>query len=325
MRVLIVEDDDAIADPLAKGLEREGFDVDRVETGADALDRSATGDFDVVLLDLGLPDRDGFDVCRELRARSDVPIIVVTARGDEVDRVVGLELGADDYIVKPFGFRELVARIRAVARRAARPATTPSPARHGTAEHGSVVEVGTLTVDRRTRRVTVDGDEVALTPKEFDLLAFLAEDAGAVCTRQQHPRERLGPALVRARRRRSTCTSRRCARSSATRAGSRRCAASGSGSRPRRADGGAVKRRLLLSYLSHHRRSSSSCWRSRSACRTPTRSSAGSRAICSTTRSRSPSGRRSRSTGPTPAPASRRRAPSRRSPTGTTRTRVDAS
>ena len=191
MRVLIVEDDDAIARPLAKGLEREGLDVDRVETGTDALDHSATGDFDVVLLDLGLPDRDGFDVCRELRARSDVPIIVVTARSEEVDRVVGLELGADDYIVKPFGFRELLARIRAVARRRA-PVSTPlgddvafgNGTGHG-GEHGSVVEVGTLTVDRRTRRVTVDGNPVALTPKEFDLLAFLADDAGAVRPRQE--------------------------------------------------------------------------------------------------------------------------------------------
>src|SRR6476659_6978543 len=190
MRVLIVEDDDAIARPLAKGLEREGLDVDRVETGSDALDHSATGDFDVVLLDLGLPDRDGFDVCRELRARSDVPIIVVTARSEEVDRVVGLELGADDYIVKPFGLRELVARIRAVVRRrtpAAADDTAPVNGNgngngnghgngHGSEHAVSVVEVGTLTVDRRTRRVTVDDDPVALTPKEFDLLAFLADD-----------------------------------------------------------------------------------------------------------------------------------------------------
>jgi DNA-binding response OmpR family regulator len=174
MRVLIVEDDDAIATPLAKGLEREGLDVDRVGTGGAALGRVAEAPFDVVLLDLGLPDRDGFDVCRELRARSDVPIIVVTARSEEVDRVVGLELGADDYIVKPFGFRELVARIRAVARR------RPAPAAHTNAS-----EVGTLSIDRRTRRVVVEGVEVALTPKEFDLLAFLAEDPGAVCSRQQ--------------------------------------------------------------------------------------------------------------------------------------------
>ncbi len=114
MRVLMVEDEDAIAEPLARGLEREGFEVQRAATGEAAL--GADG-YDVVLLDLGLPDIDGFDVCRRLRARSEVPIIVVTARGDEVDRVVGLELGADDYIVKPFGFRELLARIRAVTRR----------------------------------------------------------------------------------------------------------------------------------------------------------------------------------------------------------------
>jgi DNA-binding response OmpR family regulator len=197
MRVLIVEDDDAIATPLAKGLEREGLSVDRVETGADALERSAAGSFDVVLLDLGLPDRDGFDVCRELRARSDVPIIVVTARAEEVDRVVGLELGADDYIVKPFGLRELVARIRAVVRRrtpAAADDTAPLNGNgnghgdgngHGSVHSVSVVEVGTLTVDRRTRRVTVGDDLVALTPKEFDLLAFLADDAGAVRPRQE--------------------------------------------------------------------------------------------------------------------------------------------
>jgi two-component system, OmpR family, response regulator RegX3 len=196
MRVLIVEDDDAIATPLAKGLEREGLAVDRVGTGSAALDRSAASAFDVVLLDLGLPDRDGFDVCRELRARSDVPIIVVTARSEEVDRVVGLELGADDYIVKPFGLRELVARIRAVVRRRTPAAGDDAPVNgngnangngngHGPEHHATPVEVGTLTVDRRTRRVTVDGDSVALTPKEFDLLAFLADDAGAVRPRQE--------------------------------------------------------------------------------------------------------------------------------------------
>ena len=181
MRVLIVEDDDAIAAPLAKGLAREGLVVERVETGNDALRRAAGPEpFDVVLLDLGLPDRDGFEVCRELRAHSDVPIIVVSARADEVDRVVGLELGADDYIVKPFGLRELVARIRAVVRRrGTRADAAPGEPR------GLETEVGALTVDRRTRRVRVDDADVALTPKEFDLLAFLAEDPGAVCGRQQ--------------------------------------------------------------------------------------------------------------------------------------------
>jgi two-component system response regulator RegX3 len=208
MRVLIVEDDDAIATPLAKGLEREGLGVERVETGADALTCAAAVAFDVVLLDLGLPDRDGFDVCRELRAHSDVPIIVVTARSEEVDRVVGLELGADDYIVKPFGFRELLARIRAVTRRRAprfeaghdldpslrpngeplsspaqRPPTTTAPATEIITE--LVTDVGELTVDRRARRVALGDVVVNLTPKEFDLLAFLAEDAGAVRSRQQ--------------------------------------------------------------------------------------------------------------------------------------------
>src|SRR4051812_48600359 len=158
MRVLIVEADDAIATPLAKGLEREGLAVDRVETGADALDRSATASFDVVLLDLGLPDRDGFDVCRELRARSDVPIIVVTARSEEVDRVVGLELGGDHYMDKPLGLRGRAARTRAVVRRP--PPAVPDDAA-GTNGHAnangnghavSIVEVGALTVDRRTRR-----------------------------------------------------------------------------------------------------------------------------------------------------------------------------
>ena len=171
VEVLLVEDDDAVAEPLARGLAREGFDVRRVATGADAL---AAPTPDVVLLDLGLPDIDGYEVCRELRARSAVSIIVVSARGEEVDRVVGLELGADDYLVKPFGFRELVARIRAVRRRIER-----------RPDEETVVSVRGLTIDDRTRRVTVDGEEIALTQKEYDLLAFLAADPGAVRTRSE--------------------------------------------------------------------------------------------------------------------------------------------
>jgi DNA-binding response OmpR family regulator len=173
VRILVVEDDDAIAEPLVKGLAHEGFDVERVATGAAALDRDALAS-DLVLLDLGLPDIDGYEVCRALRKRSDVPIIVITARGDEVDRVVGLELGADDYVVKPFGFRELTARIRAVARRAG-----------GRASEPAVVRVGALEVDVRGHRVTVDGRAVELTAKEFDLLALLASDPGAVRTRTE--------------------------------------------------------------------------------------------------------------------------------------------
>lgn len=171
MEVLLVEDDDTIAVPLAKGLQREGFTVRCVANAADAL---AAPEADLVLLDLVLPDLDGYEVCRRLRARSDVPIIVITARGDEVDRVVGLELGADDYLVKPFGFRELVARIRAVTRR-----RLPRP------DDLRPVRVGPLELDRRTRRVRMAGVDVALTAKEFDLLALLAEDAGAVLTRQE--------------------------------------------------------------------------------------------------------------------------------------------
>jgi len=169
MKVLIVEDEDAIAEPLAEGLRREGFEVERVGTGAEAL---AASEPDLVLLDLGLPDIDGFSVCRELRARSDVPIIVVTAKGEEVDRVVGLELGADDYVVKPFGLRELVARIRAVTRRG-----------RGTPRRDAV-RVGSLEVDERARRATYAGEELQLTVKEFDLLSLLASDPGAVVSRQ---------------------------------------------------------------------------------------------------------------------------------------------
>jgi two-component system response regulator RegX3 len=138
VHLLVVEDDDAIAEPLAEGLERVGFDVTRVATGEAALllgraaRPSAAERIDLVLLDLGLPDLDGLEVCRQLREASSVPIIVITSRGDESDRVLGLELGADDYLVKPFGFRELVARIRAVScpspigAMGPRPGSTPS-------------------------------------------------------------------------------------------------------------------------------------------------------------------------------------------------------
>ncbi len=173
MRLLLVEDDQAIATPLMTGLERQGFTVTWVQTGADALNAD-TGD--LVLLDLGLPDLDGQVVCRRIRDRSSVPIIVVTARSEEVDRVALLEMGADDYVVKPFGFRELVARIRAVLRRAGLEATEGQP----TVEHS-----GRVRIDRRTRHVTVDGHPVQLTPKEYDLLSFLTDDAGAVRTRDE--------------------------------------------------------------------------------------------------------------------------------------------
>jgi DNA-binding response OmpR family regulator len=176
VRVLLVEDDPTISDPLEAGLRREGFDVSVASTGGAALSAPPA---DLVLLDLGLPDLEGSEVCRRLRASSSVPIIVVTARSDEVDRVMLLEMGADDYVVKPFGFRELVARIRAVLRRSAQDSSvTPT-----------VIDVGSLHVDLRSRVVEFDGVPVALTPKEYDLLVCLASDAGAVKTREQLMRE----------------------------------------------------------------------------------------------------------------------------------------
>lgn len=171
----MVEDDDTIAEPLLKGLAREGFEAVRVSSGQGALGAIAAEGVDLVLLDLGLPDMDGFEVCRRIRASSAVPVIVVTARGEEIDRVLGLELGADDYVVKPFGTRELVARIRAVTRRTG-----------GRADPGrSVVTVGALEVDPRTRRARWEGEEISLTRKEFDLLALLAADPGATRTRDE--------------------------------------------------------------------------------------------------------------------------------------------
>jgi len=174
VHLLLIEDEDAIAEPLVEGLRREGFEVTRVATGAEALAAPAA---ELVLLDLRLPDMDGYAVCRALRARSDVPIIMVTAKGEEVDRVVGLELGADDYVVKPFGLRELVARIRAVSRRSERRGG-PGPLR-----------AGELEVDVPGRRATLSGRELSLTPKEFDLLALLAAEPGVVVDRKRILRE----------------------------------------------------------------------------------------------------------------------------------------
>lgn len=175
MHLLVVEDEDSIADPLVEGLLAEGFEVTRVATGQDALDAAPV---DLVLLDVRLPDIDGLAVCRTLRSRSDVPIIMVTAKGEEIDRVVGLELGADDYVVKPFGLRELIARIRAVARR--------SSGRH---EARETLVVGSLEVDVPARRAMIEGRELHLTLKEFDLLALLASEPGVVVDRQRILRE----------------------------------------------------------------------------------------------------------------------------------------
>jgi DNA-binding response OmpR family regulator len=166
--VLVVEDDPVIAQPLIEGLSRHGFEVEHVAYAAHV--GPAAGAADVIVLDLGLPDDDGLSVLREVRRTSDIPIIIATARGDETDRIVGLELGADDYVVKPFSVRELAARIRAISRRRR---TDPD------------VGGGRVTVDRSRRVATVDGSELDLTAKEFDLLVVLAEEPGRAVPRQE--------------------------------------------------------------------------------------------------------------------------------------------
>jgi DNA-binding response OmpR family regulator len=167
-RVLLVEDDLGIATQLVRGLVRGGYRVDHVVTGREAL---SWGEPDVVLLDLGLPDTDGVQVCRRLRGQSAAAIIVITARGEESERVLALDAGADDYLVKPFGLAELQARIRAVLRRI-RP-------------DSDVLRCGPLAVDLRRRKVSVAGADIALTPKEFDILECLAADPGRVVSRQE--------------------------------------------------------------------------------------------------------------------------------------------
>ncbi|HET6911661.1 MAG TPA: response regulator transcription factor [Mycobacteriales bacterium] len=166
--VLVVEDDPGIGAALVRGLEREGYGARWVNSCAEA---SRAKPADVVILDLGLPDGDGVDLCRRLHDDTGAAIIVVTARGDEPDRVAALDAGADDYVVKPFGFAELFARIRAVLRR-----TQPSD---------GILAVGPVTIDTRAHRVTVNGESVTLTPREFDILTCLASDPGRVFTRRE--------------------------------------------------------------------------------------------------------------------------------------------
>ena len=175
--VLVVEDEPSITGPLEEALSREGFRPVVASTAAEALEIAGRVKPDVVLLDVMLPDGSGFDVCRELRRDSDVPIIMLTARGDEADRVVGLELGADDYVVKPFSARELVARIRAVLRRLS------PPERDGAA--AAVLEVGDVRLDPSTRAATLSGEGLELTRREFDLMHALMRRAGALVTREQ--------------------------------------------------------------------------------------------------------------------------------------------
>jgi two-component system response regulator RegX3 len=173
--ILMVEDERSILEPLVEALQREGFDTEVAETAARARELAGRLEPDLVLLDVMLPDGSGYDICRELRAASRVPIIMLTARGEETDRIVGLELGADDYIVKPFSAREVIARIRAVLRRSEDHAERP----------GAPTAIGPLTLDPAKRSVTLDGGELDLTRKEFELLELLMSEAGSVITRER--------------------------------------------------------------------------------------------------------------------------------------------
>jgi DNA-binding response OmpR family regulator len=173
--VLVVDDEPMVRDVLERYLRKEGFEVDVAIDGDDALERAAAGNPDLVLLDLMLPKRDGYEVFGVIRERSQVPVIMLTARGEETDRVVGLELGADDYVTKPFSPREVVARVRSVLRRSAGP-TTSVPA---------TIELGDLTIDVARREVAVRGEPVRLTRKEFDLLHHLASHPRVTFSRTQ--------------------------------------------------------------------------------------------------------------------------------------------
>jgi two-component system, OmpR family, response regulator RegX3 len=174
--VLLVEDEHSFVEALTVGLKREGFRVQVARDGAEAIDLFESVRPDLVLLDVMLPKVSGIDVCRELRRRSQVPIIMVTAKGSEIDTVVGLEVGADDYVTKPYRLRELVARMRAVLRRRSSETTTTSS--------GEVLEVGDVRLDPERHEVEIRGDQVRLPLKEFELLEILLANAGRVLPRE---------------------------------------------------------------------------------------------------------------------------------------------
>ena len=180
--VVLIEDEASISEPLALALQGQGFEVHVAGSGGEGLALVRSAQPDLVLLDLALPDMDGREVCRTLRAASHVPVIMLTARGDETDRVVGLELGADDYVVKPFSMAELTARMRAVLRRAA-VAAAPAPA-EAQAEPAPTLVIGDVVLDERTWAVSLGGQAVALARREFELLRLLMQNAGTVMKRE---------------------------------------------------------------------------------------------------------------------------------------------
>ena len=186
-RILVIDDDLDLSELLAKYLRREGFDVDRVHEGDTGADRALSGDYALIVLDVMLPGLNGFDVLSSIRRKSSVPVLMLTARGDDVDRIVGLEMGADDYLAKPFNPRELIARIRAILRRArlepAEVAAPPAPER---------LTVGDVELDKGTRMVTRSGEPLMLTTVEFDLLESLMRAAGQIVSREELVKSILG-------------------------------------------------------------------------------------------------------------------------------------
>lgn len=176
MDILLVEDDKSIADSVKDGLSYVGMKCKHVTSGKSALQTLENEKFELVLLDLGLPDMDGQDVAKVIRKTKKIPIIIISARDSEVDRVLALELGADDYLVKPFGMRELVARIKAVSRRV----NTSE-----VADEEKIQKIGDLTINHRSQKVFLNEVEIQLTVKEYELLSYLAKDPGAICKRNE--------------------------------------------------------------------------------------------------------------------------------------------
>lgn len=178
INILVVDDEEKIRDLVITYLQAEGYGVEGAADGRQALELVRKKNFDLLVLDLMIPGMDGWTVCREIRKDSDIPILMLTARGDEIDRVLGLELGADDYVVKPFSPRELVARIKAILRRTKKDRPVPG-------EREIVLEFTGLSINPGSRDVAVSGQPVQLTPKEFDLLIYMAGSPGRVFTREQ--------------------------------------------------------------------------------------------------------------------------------------------
>lgn len=176
-RILIVDDEQRIIDLAQMYLEQEGYDIESTTDGLDAYKRITTHEPQLIVLDLMLPGMDGLEICRKVRATSDVPIIMLTARSDDIDKIVGLELGADDYLTKPFNPRELVARVRAILRRSEKKSNAP--------EDNETITLGNLTIDPIKRTTIVDAKAVDLRLKEFDLLLLLAKNPGHVFSRER--------------------------------------------------------------------------------------------------------------------------------------------